>query len=153
MERTATLSEDGRYRYRLSRIWSAEPPVTFVLLNPSTADADADDPTIRRCIGFARRWGCGGVIVVNLYGYRTPWPAVLWQARDPVGPDNDDHLRAALAGDGLTVAAWGCQARSDRIARLLSYRPALTALGVTRSGQPRHPLYLPGTAAPAPWME
>lgn len=147
----AALSADGRYRYWLWRTWSTEPLVTFVMLNPSTADATADDPTIRRCVGFARRWGYGGLRVVNLYAYRAAHPSQLWQVDDPVGPDNDDHLRAAFACSRSVVAAWGAHARPDRISQVLSFAPALTTLALTRTGQPRHPLYLPATATPTAW--
>jgi hypothetical protein len=77
IERTATISDCGRYRYTLGRTWSDEPPVLFVMLNPSTADADVDDNTISKCIGFAKRWGHGGITVVNLYAWRATNPKEL----------------------------------------------------------------------------
>lgn len=151
MARDAGLSADRRYRYWLSRTWGAERPVTFVMLNPSTADAAVDDPTIRRCVRFAREWGYGGLRVVNLYAYRASRPETLFQADDPVGPYNDDHLRSAFADGGLVVAAWGARARVERVRQVVSFAPVLTALAVTRSGQPGHPLYLPVTATPKRW--
>jgi hypothetical protein len=84
-DRGATLSDCGRYRYRLWRRWADGPTVLFVMLNPSTADADVDDPTIRRCIGFARSWGAGALEVVNLYAWRATQPAELKAAVGPVG--------------------------------------------------------------------
>lgn len=148
----AGMSADRRYRYWLSRTWSAERPVTFVMLNPSTADANVDDPTIRRCVGFAKRWRYGGLRVVNLYAYRATRPATLFRADDPVGPDNDDHLKSAFADSNLVVAAWGGHAVVERVRQVLSFAPVLTALAVTRSGQPAHPLYLPATATPKRWI-
>src|SRR5712664_2208515 len=87
--RSAGFSCCGLYRYWLRRHWDAElPPVCFVMLNPSTADAERDDPTIRRCCGFSRRWGYGGIVVVNLYAFRTSDPCCLRNAVHPVGPEN-----------------------------------------------------------------
>ena len=143
----AVLSGCGRYRYRLTRTWDpCRPRATFIMLNPSTADAADDDPTIRRCTSYARSWGLGGLTVVNLYAYRATDPADLWKVEDPVGPDNDDHLRAVLttatAVGAPVVAAWGANARCDRVAAVMGFAGAVTALGLTKSGQPRHPLYL-----------
>lgn len=158
MRRDAVISPCGGYRYQLSRTWSqAGPSAVFVMLNPSTADATADDPTIRRCIGFARSWGCGGLVVVNLYAWRATDPAELRQAKDPIGPENDSHLAAVSAyaaqQDAPLVAAWGAHAREERIARAvaLTGMHRLTALALTKSGQPAHPLYLRAGLAPAPW--
>jgi hypothetical protein len=151
MDRCAELSPCGRYRYRLSRTWSDRPPVTFVMLNPSTADATSDDPTIRRCTGYAQNWGYGGLIVVNLYALRATDPDELWRVEDPIGPVNDDHLREAFGVGGPIVAAWGCHGRPSRIDTVLSYAPTLTALALTKSGQPGHPLYLPAAATPFRW--
>lgn len=154
----AVLSDDGRYRYALSRTW--EPGVwslAFIMLNPSTADAEIDDPTIRRCMGFARSFGYGGITVVNLYAYRATQPLDLWRAEDPVGPENDAYLRAILADrqeHGVpVVAAWGANAKPDRVAEVLAMPGAarLSALGVTKGGAPRHPLYLRGDSHLTSW--
>ena len=162
---TAVLSPCGTYRYRLTREWaerdllSAEGggSVTFVMLNPSTADATLDDPTIRRCVGFAQALGCGSMIVVNLYALRSTDPKALWSHPDPVGPDNDKVLAstlwdAAYLGEPV-IAAWGANARPDRVAAFMALPHAdrVTALGVTKAGAPRHPLYLPRTARPVQW--
>ena len=137
--RGATFSADRRYRYRLWRRWDgARPVVAFVMLNPSTADARRDDPTIRRCIGFAKSWGFGGMEVVNLFAYRTTDPGELRRVTDPVGADNDRHIRRAIARADLVVLAWGARTRSRRLLSL----PHARCLGLTRAGQPRHPLYL-----------
>ncbi|MGH3977119.1 MAG: DUF1643 domain-containing protein, partial [Pseudonocardiaceae bacterium] len=120
----AVLSGCGRYRYQLTRTWDpGQQRATFIMLNPSTADAADDDPTIRRCTSYARSWGLGGLMVVNLYAYRATDPADLWKVDDPVGPDNDDHLRAVLAAatdvGAPVVAAWGANARLDRVAEVM----------------------------------
>ena len=141
------FDDSGRYRYQLGRRWAAGGPVVaFVMLNPSTADAERDDPTIRRCAGFARRWGFAAMTVVNLFALRATDPARLRRARDPVGPANDGHIAAAAAGADAVVLAWGAHGDlrgrdRDVLALLAGVRPA--CLGVTRGGQPRHPLYLP----------
>ncbi|MFJ2000292.1 DUF1643 domain-containing protein [Streptomyces chartreusis] len=156
--RGAVLSDCERYRYLLTRDWDDDKPsAVFVMLNPSIADAFTDDPTIRRCIRYAHDWGCGGLMVANLYAWRATDPAALWTADDPVGAENDGHLYAvaqvaAEAGAPL-VGAWGAHARPDRIATVLELpgMDRLTALDVTKSGQPKHPLYLKADLTPQPW--
>lgn len=160
VKRHARLSPDGRYRYALWREWKTpltQPTwATFVMLNPSTADHQVDDPTIRRCVGFARRLGANGLVVVNLYAYRATDPAELWRAADPVGPDGDatltEFLGLSARHGGPLIAAWGAHAQSDRVAAVLAMHGAdrFQALGLTKSGAPRHPLYLPATARPTP---
>jgi hypothetical protein len=108
--RSAVISPCGRYRYHLHRrIADSGRVATFVMLNPSRADAEIDDPTIHRVMGFARRWGCGELHVVNLFAFRATRPADLRKAADPVGPENRDRIRraVAVAADGLVVCAWG----------------------------------------------
>jgi hypothetical protein len=150
----AAFSPDRRYRYRLWRRWDrSRPVVTFVMLNPSTADERRDDPTIRRCIGFARRWGFGGAEVVNLFALRATDPRELRTVRDPVGPENDRHIRRAIARAALVVLAWGTHgavAQRARAVGLVASPRRPRCLGWTRSGEPRHPLYLPAGAAPVP---
>lgn len=150
---TASLSECGTYRYALRRRWAADPmtpALTFVMLNPSTADATLDDPTIRRCIGFAKREGYGAVKVLNLYAFRATNPKALLTCDDPVGPENDDYLDSAcLATPGrvpVVVAAWGVHARPDRVAAVLELGEGADwrCLGTTKDGHPRHPLYVRG---------
>ena len=146
-ERGAVFDATGQYRYHLWRAWDAAlPRVAFVLLNPARADAVHDDPTLRRCLGFARAWGYGRLDVVNLFAYRTPSPAVLRRAADPVGPDNDAILAEVAGWADLVVVGWGnggrWRGRDTAVRRLLG--PAeVVCLGLTRLGQPRHPLYLP----------
>lgn len=155
--RCALISDCGLYRYRLTRTWAAGPAAVMVMLNPSTADGTHDDPTIRRCLAFAHAWGCGSLTVVNLYAWRATRPADLWLAADPVGPDNDEHLRLAASTARETnaplVGAWGASAPAARIAEVVALpgMERLTALAVTKAGQPKHPLYLPAGLMPMPW--
>jgi hypothetical protein len=108
----ADLSPCGTYRYLLGRrVGEGDRTALFMMLNPSTADATEDDPTIRRCTGFARREGCGVLEVVNLFAYRATDPAELRTAPDPVGPANDHHIKAALGRVALVVVAWGALPR------------------------------------------
>lgn len=150
----AVISECQHYRYALRRDWdSSRWPLTVIMLNPSTADASLDDPTIRRCIGFARAYLYGGLRVLNLFAFRATDPAVMKATADPVGPDNDRHIRAALADAKHTgadvVAAWGVHGvHMGRDAEVKAMAKAagvtLTCLGTTKEGHPRHPLYVPG---------
>lgn len=147
---SARLSDDRRYRYLLVRRWdNTLPDATFVMLNPSTADERDDDPTIRKCIGFAKRWGCGGIKVVNLYAYRATQPHDCFAADDPIGGAEADAaiIHAAESAAALRwplVAAWGANEKGARAAEVLAWEAMRHAqcLGFTRSGQPRHPLML-----------
>lgn len=155
MNRAAEISACGLYRYSLRRWWDlALPMLCVVMLNPSTADALLDDPTIRRCVEFAKREGFGGIIVVNAFAFRATDPKALQAAADPVGPKNDDAIVAAVRGCGAVLAAWGAsyprrlRHRIDRVHRaLLEIRSKpVQCLGVTADGCPRHPLYVRGDA-------
>lgn len=153
MERSAVLSKCRRYRYVLERIWQPTlPRVLIVGLNPSTADAVQDDPTVRRCIGFGRSWGFGGVVLANLFALRSTDPSLLLRVDDPIGPDNDRWLRVLSAQCTMTVIAWGVggrlQQRADQVLPMLSN---IHHLGLTNGGHPRHPLYLPRTIVPQPF--
>lgn len=140
---SAVFSPCERYRYLLRREWGGPPTCTFIMLNPSTADQWQDDPTIRRCIGFAKREGCGALTVLNIFAFRATDPKVMAAADDPIGPQNDDYLRAAL-GQGPVVAAWGAhkmaEERGRDVAKMLGRD--LLCLGTTKVGAPRHPLYV-----------
>ncbi|MEU0390495.1 DUF1643 domain-containing protein [Streptomyces chartreusis] len=156
--RTAALSSCGDYRYLLVREWAPNGrTAVFVLLNPSTADAERDDATTRRCINYAQDWGCNSAWIVNLYAWRARHPSDLWKAHDPVGPENDRFLRTAAAvatnSGGPLVAGWGTEARPDRISAVLDLPglESLSALAVTQYGQPHHPLRLDDTLTPKPW--
>lgn len=151
MNGAATFSECGRYRYWLQRTVAAAPgKAVFVMLNPSTADEAQDDPTIRRCIDFARRWGYGSMEVVNLFAWRSPDPQELRVQsvyEDVIGSENDEYLTAKAAVADVVVCAWGVDGEFMRRGREVAWMLAgagvqLMCLGRTKSGQPKHPLYL-----------
>lgn len=156
----AHISDDGLYRYYLFRCWEYnDKACLFVMLNPSTADADQDDPTIRRCVDFAQRWGCGSLTVLNLFAYRATHPADLLQADDPVGPENEHWLQTFVPFADYIVCAWGVTGGyrdQDRtVMRVLdkcrtSGTPT-TCLMETKDGYPAHPLYLPRSSVPRPY--
>lgn len=150
----ATFSPCRRWRYSLTRDFATpfgDGTVTVIGLNPSTADENQDDPTIRRCLRFARDWGYSTLKMVNLYAWRSTDPKALWLADDPVGPENDHGLSLAFGGSDLIVAAWGANARADRIAQFFDTFGGwrFHALGVNKDGSPKHPLYLPARTIPA----
>jgi hypothetical protein len=154
MKATAEFSPCRRYRFALWRRWSAGPQLLFVMLNPSTADETTDDPTIRRCIGFARAWGFGSLAVGNLFAFRTPKPGDLRISAEPIGAGNDDWLLRLQAGSDLTVAAWGNHGGFlDRGSVVRSILPNLHVLRLTKNGEPQHPLYLPRDAVPLSWVQ
>lgn len=153
-ESGATFSADRRYRYRLWRVWGdSEHRCVFVGLNPSTADETKDDPTIRKCIGFAKRWGFGAIDMVNLFAWRSTDPTGLISAYPAhVGPDNDEHLAGTFDAAHRIVWAWGRHCSAVR--RLVQERVAASdwfsvprkcevgVLGRSQDGSPRHPLML-----------
>lgn len=161
-ERGAVLSSCARYRYHLWRCWAAPGedlrPMGFVMLNPSTADASIDDPTIRRCTAFARREGCNALNVANLFAWRSTAPAELRDVDDPVGPENHRWLESLLDVHSVIgtplVAAWGVSgpkvltARESLrfVDRARARGVALSCFGATAIGWPRHPLYVRGAA-------
>lgn len=149
-EGTAIFSADRTYRYTLTRDWEEGPRAVFVMLNPSIATDVLLDSTVRRCIGFAKAWGMGGITVVNIFALRSRDPKALYTHPDPVGPDNDRHLVTEAERAAVVVAAWGVHGeldgRGDAVCALLGHVP-LHCLGRTKRGHPRHPLYLPGTRA------
>lgn len=158
----ATFSPCRTWRYVLDRSWDAMRPgrLLVVMLNPSTADESADDPTIRRLTGFARSWLYGGMRILNLFALCATDPRELYTHPNPVGPENDFHLRENLEGTtlpgGLTfgrvvLAAWGVhgglQSRAFKVQHLVD-GVKWGCLGVTKSGAPRHPLYVPKAQEP-----
>jgi hypothetical protein len=155
----AVFDPSRTYRYHLTRTWNPDwPPATWIMLNPSTADAMADDATIRRCKSFARAWSAGGIAVVNLFAYRATRPAELRLVPDPVGELNDAFILGACRAPGVTVAAWGAGGslggRAGAVTRALAEAGArLQCLGVTRDGHPRHPPYVPGSTPLEPYGE
>lgn len=148
---TAEISPCGQYRYTLTRKtncplrWNRS--ALFIMLNPSTADAFQDDPTIRRCISFAERENCTDLTVVNLFALRATNPKELLKHQDPIGPLNDQFLareiqKAALSG-GIIITAWGKNKFAQKRAFLLkSYFGPFLCLGKNKDGSPKHPLYL-----------
>ena len=152
----AVLSDDGNYRYRLWRTVShfTDGRVLFVMLNPSTADASEDDPTIRRCMNFARKWGYSRIDVVNLFAWRATEPKALETVADPVGPDNDYHIIEAAMEATMIIAAWGeVGGKTDRSKEVMRYLDVynIRCLGTTKDGSPRHPLYVKSDMEPVPY--
>lgn len=155
IERSAVFSDCEVYRYTLERVWDPSlPRILFVLLNPSTADAVNDDPTNRRGIGFAKAWGFGSCIFVNLFAFRSPDPKVMKAADDPVGEKNDAHILDQASRADRVVAAWGThgnhQLRDSEVLDLLE-GVGLYHLGLTKDGHPKHPLYLSKDTELVPW--
>lgn len=157
----AWLSEDGQHRYRLWREWDqARPSVAFVMLNPSTADAMEDDPTIRKCVGFAKRWGYGRIDVVNLWSYRsTDWRGVLG-CPEPSPRENHAAWVDTFADVLDIIAAWGAHRQAIAKKPFVGYHPDLVrlargrtirCLGRSKSGEPRHPLMLAYDTEREPW--
>jgi hypothetical protein len=148
---SAAFSPDQKraWRYELRRVWDETGDlVAFIGLNPSTADETHDDPTVRRCIGFAKLWGYGGLIMLNAFAYRATNPRDMMAALDPVGPENDSYILAGTAEASITVVAWGNHGRYvDRSRDLVTRLGPVWALGITKLGEPRHPLYVRGDVA------
>ncbi|NJR62516.1 MAG: DUF1643 domain-containing protein [Cyanobacteria bacterium CRU_2_1] len=147
MEMGAIFDPTGIYRYALWRSWNPLlPRIVFIMLNPSTADSHINDPTIRRCIQFAQTWGYGTLEVVNLFGLKTTDPQELLKKDDPVGVECDRHLGVAIdRAEQILVAwgNWGCLHQRDRVVmEQLPSKKKVYCLGINRSGQPRHPLYV-----------
>lgn len=143
--KAAELSDCGLYRYILSRGECAN-PLVFIMLNPSTADHTDDDPTIRRCLGFAEANGYDGIIVLNLYALRSTDPQGLWASQDPIGVLNDTYLGKIANSAEHVVCAWGRNAKADRVRQVIEILErtgiALKCLGVNKDNSPKHPLYL-----------
>lgn len=154
IERSAHVSNDGRYRYALWRRWGLGPYALFILLNPSTADAEKEDPTSRRCINFAASWGYNAMCIVNLFAYRSTDPAGLLRADDPVGHYNNETIRMLSVAAAIRVAAWGNHGSFlGRGTAVRSMVRGLQILKMTKLGHPSHPLYLPASLKPQPWKD
>ena len=155
--RGAMFSRCDRYRYLLWRIWQPDLPFwTFGMLNPSTADHLQLDSTVRRCVDRAATGGAGGIVVWNLFAWRSTDPAAMKRADDPVGPANDGAIMFAVRDGAVNVAAWGVHGRhlgrADEVRELLAVAGVpLNALAFTTGGEPRHPLYLSSSVQPQPW--
>jgi hypothetical protein len=148
--RTALFSDDRAHRYMLRIVWNeALPLCAFVGLNPSTADEVQDDPTIRRCKGFARDWRYGGILMFNLFAYRATLPGDMKAHRDPIGEQVDLGFFIRQYNPSIVVAAWGTHGsfmeRGEQVRKQLSEYFAgrrLVCLGTNADGSPKHPLYL-----------
>ena len=152
----AAFSPCGQYRWWLERLWQPTAPrLLFIGLNPSRADGQRDDPTLRRLVGFAQSWGFGSLEVLNLFARISPSPAVLRRAADPVGAEAYGWMQQRLAANlqSLVWLGWGNQGawrgRDQEVLALLQGR-GLWALSLTAAGQPRHPLYVAGDVALQP---
>lgn len=145
----AMFSPCRTYRYILTREWGEGRRLMVVGLNPSTADETADDPTIRRCIGFARAWGFGSLLMANLFAFRATDPQEMMAVSDPVGLLNDVAILDSASKSDLVLAAWGAHGgyrnRNAEVCRLI---PAMVCLGRTKAGHPRHPLYVRADTPP-----
>jgi hypothetical protein len=139
----AIFSDDRKYRYRLTRIWDLSLPlIAFIGLNPSTANEESDDPTIRRLKGFVRKWDYGGFFMYNLFALVTPYPQDLLKSDDPIGR-NDEYLKL-LQGKCPVVFAWGSFKEAEKRApKVIKLFPMAYCLGKNANGSPKHPLYLP----------
>ena len=150
----AVYSDCLSYRYALTRVWGDGPRLVFVMLNPSTATERANDPTIARCEGRARRLGYGAVRIANLFAWRATRPADLRRAADPAGPDNARALRRAALWADHVVCAWGVHGGAGAAPGLAVLRDTgrpLFHLGLTAGGHPRHPLYVPNDRPLTRW--
>lgn len=153
---SAVFSPDRVFRYELRRTWDPMGWVcNFLMLNPSTADEHKNDPTVERCERFAMAWGCGALVVTNLFAYRATDPADLASIAEIVGPGNDEHIARVALEATYVLVAWGehgaLRGRAAAVLELLRSRAPeqpLYCLGRNKSGQPVHPLYQPAAAAP-----
>ncbi|MDG1816882.1 MAG: DUF1643 domain-containing protein [Glaciecola sp.] len=150
MNKDAIVSDNQLYRYQLSRVWdSSLPMVMFICLNPSTADGSDDDPTILKCIKYARGWGYGGLLMGNLFAYRATEPSDMKKAKDPIGPLNNHHLKLMSQQVDKIVCGWGNHGvYLDRDEEVKSMFDNLYALRINKTGSPAHPLYLKKSLIP-----
>ncbi|HSH03894.1 MAG TPA: DUF1643 domain-containing protein [Anaerolineae bacterium] len=153
----ALFSSDNTYRYLLWRVWQPDAPrLLFVGLNPATADAHHNDPTIKRCLQFAQTWGYGTLLVANLFAYRTPHPSHLLTLTPPsaaIGPDNDNWLHTLPPHVDFILLGWGNHGpHLGRAATILPLLPNPHCLKINKTGQPTHPLYQPQNAQPFPYL-
>ena len=153
IKKTALFSDNRKYRYTLWRTWEYEKGyIVFIGLNPSTADETEGDPTIRRCIGYAKSWGYGSLCMVNLFAFRATNPIDMQIQTDPIGPLNDIYLFDVSKQARIIIAAWGTNGaflRRDK--KVISLIPNLHYLRLTKNGFPAHPLYLPKVLEPIKW--
>lgn len=153
MEKKANISKDKIYRYTLSRTWdSTKPTVLFIGLNPSIADENIDDPTITRCINFAKDWGYGTLLMANLFAFRSTYPKEIYLIDDPIGKDNDHYILECVKQSDLIIACWGNSGTyMDREKIIKELVPNLYCLQKNKNGTPHHPLRLPRDINPIPF--
>lgn len=157
----ATFDVSNSYRYSLWRRWGDETATpdrmcAFIGLNPSTADEKIDDPTVRRCIGFAKSWGFSGMVMLNLFAFRATDPDVMKRNSFATGPDNDEALKAVVARCGMTICCWGFHGIHQNrcgVVRFALRKHDLYHLGLTKHGHPKHPLYLPANSERILWRK
>lgn len=156
----ASFSPDRIHRWSLWRCWEGcflGDMIAFIGLNPSTADESANDPTVTRCINFAKRWNYPGMFMLNIFAFRATDPKAMKAADDPVGESNDLALRFFSGNVHRVVCCWGTHGafrdRGPHVKRMLQGMPTaeLCHLGLTKHGHPKHPLYLPGDTKPERW--
>lgn len=143
MKTSAVISPCQQYRYELRRVWDeTKPLVLFICLNPSTADAKVEDNTSRVCIKYAKNWGYGGLLIGNLFAYRSTDKSALYKVSDPVGPENDKWLKRLQSQSALVVCAWSDSgAFNKRDKEVLAFLKEPHCLVKLKSGRPGHPLY------------
>jgi hypothetical protein len=172
MSRETIFSPCRKYRYTLWREWGGwfddvEPGeacagnrfkyAMFIGLNPSTADETKDDPTIRRCVGFAKAWGYGALCMTNLFAFRATDPKIMKKQENPVGEANHHHILRCAFGAGIVIAAWGTHGvfrNQDLNVKqwVNSIGVALHHLGLSKDGHPKHPLYLKSDTTPKTFL-
>jgi hypothetical protein len=153
MKSDAKFSECRKYRYTLWRIWEEEDPYcAFIGLNPSTADIQYNDPTIQRCVNNAMDWGFGGLLMLNLFAYRSTDPQDLYKQEDPIGEENDKCITDLVKNSGMTIAAWGNHGkyldRDKSVLKMLSTIKEIHCLDTNKDESPKHPLYIPKSKKP-----
>jgi hypothetical protein len=172
-EKDAVFSPDRLYRYTLTRRWDdTKPIVNWLMLNPSTADENVEDPTIRKCMKFATLWEYGGVVITNLFAYRATDPDQMKAYAEPVGKDNDHHISEVAKASDMIVCAWGNDGAHQTLVEEFNYARApyrgmcprskyvidmllntvgipLYCMAVNKTGEPQHPLYLPFKQKPS----
>ena len=155
MEKSAMFSDNRKYRYTLWRTWDSKLGYAmFIGLNPSTADETEDDPTVRRCIGFAKLWGYGVLCMTNLFAYRATNPNDMQKADYPIGSKNDYFLKRMASSANIVIAAWGTKGNYlQRDKAVISLIPNKHILRLTKNGYPAHPLYLPKDIKPIKWEQ
>ena len=150
IEKTAIISDDLKYRYVLTRVFDEKlPMIAFVGLNPSTADAEDDDPTINKCIRYCKSWGYGGFYMVNLFAFRSPYPETLFIENDPIGPKNDNHLIEVFSKVSKVICCWGNTGTyRGRNVDVLKNINDPYCLSINGSGEPTHPLFIKSDLKP-----